>query len=279
MAARYRLVFTHIGKTGGSSVAAFLDRIVSACDLNMLIVSGASSVLETADLSERTFEAEDLRLSDFQIITGHVPFATARKYFMPARFVTVLRDPRWQLISNYCSQHSNMEKPDFGMSDFIASVQAHPQAEWALDNLHTRMLSDRFNFGRPATQAMLRQAKANLLRNYLLIGDTDALETFFRSLGRLYGLKIDEPPRKNVTGAYRQHVTDGHLAFAAETNAIDMELLSWARAKNLFVAGQRRATITPRAATRPSELATTLMRRAITAIKIGGSWSIMMISG
>jgi hypothetical protein len=25
MAANYRLVFTHIGKTGGSSVAAFLD--------------------------------------------------------------------------------------------------------------------------------------------------------------------------------------------------------------------------------------------------------------
>ena len=193
MAANYRLVFTHIGKTGGSSVAAVLDRIVNACDLNMLTVSGASSVLATADLSERTLHAENLRLSDFQIIKGHVPFATARKYFMPARFVTVLRDPRWQLISNYCSQPSNIEKPDFGLSDFIAEVSANPHAEWALDNLHTRMLCDHFNFRRPATQAMLRQAKTNLLRNYLLIGDTDALDTFFRSLGRLYGLKFDEP--------------------------------------------------------------------------------------
>ena len=113
MAANYRLVFTHIGKTGGSSVAAVLDRIINACDLNMLTVSGASSVLATADLSERALHAENLRLGDFQIIKGHVPFATARKYFMPARFVTVLRDPRWQLISNYCSQPSNMRKAGF----------------------------------------------------------------------------------------------------------------------------------------------------------------------
>ena len=153
MAARYRLVFTHIGKTGGSSVASFLDRIVNACDLNMLTVAGASSLLATADLSERTLEAENLRLGDFQIIKGHVPFATARKYFMPARFVTVLRDPRWQLISNYCSQPSHMDKLDFGMSDFIASVEANPYAEWALDNLHTRMLCDHFNFRRPANSS------------------------------------------------------------------------------------------------------------------------------
>ena len=126
---------------------------------------------------------------------------------------------------------------------------------------------------------MLRQAKTNLLRNYQLIGDTDALDTFFRSLGRLYGLRLDEPPRENVTGAYHEHVTDGHLAFAAEINAIDMELFGWARAKNLFASARRTAVIAPPAASRPSGQATALVRRAISAIRVGGSRSIMMISG
>ena len=121
---------------------------------------------------------------------------------------------------------------------------------------------------------MLGQAKANLLRNYLLIGDTDALETFFQALGRLYGVNIDESPRENVTGAYHQHVTEDHLAFAAEINAIDMELVSWALSKNLFAAARRRAIIKPRTATRPSDRATALIRRAITAIKIRGSRSM-----
>ena len=80
-----------------------------------------------------------------------------------------------------------------------------------------------------------------------------------------------------MTGAYQEHVTDGHLAFAAEINAIDMELFSWARAENLFAAARRTAIITPPAASRPSGQATALMRRAITAIRIGGSPRSMTI--
>ena len=68
------------------------------------------------------------------------------------------------------------------------------------------------------------------------------------------------------------------FAFAAGCNAIDMELLSWARAENLFAAARRTAVITPPATSRPSGQATALMRRAISAIRVGGSRS-MIISG
>jgi hypothetical protein len=258
-----RLVFTHIPKAAGSSVWRLLHQIAETQNLNLLAVGGASSTLANADLSDRTFAARGLRLKDYQIITGHVPFATAARYFMPAVFVTVLRDPRWQLISNYCSQPENKAKHDFGMSEFIAQVKASPNAEWALDNNQTRMLANEFRLGLPATSVMLEEAKANLFGRYEAVGNVQSIEVFHRSLAQLCGTPPGETPHTNATGAYGDYVGEEHLAFAAEVNAIDMQLYSWAQEHCISVGPSRIDAVSPPYPIRRSSLAAPLARLAV----------------
>lgn len=228
-AARNRLVFTHIPKAAGSSVNATLSTVMVKCCESTLAYSGASSVYASPQLPLSLLEKHDLKLSQFGIITGHIPFSTARQCFAPATFITVLRDPAELLISNFCSQPDNKTRDDFGLGSFEARVRASPRAEWAIDNLQTRMLCDTPRFGKRAKRSMLESAKYNLQKFYRLVGFQDHLDSFMRGLDALYGLSLGGAVRHHVTGDYSQHVDRDHMEFAREWNWLDMELVEWAR--------------------------------------------------
>jgi hypothetical protein len=121
-----------------------------------------------------------------------------------------------------------MAKPDFNMGAFVELMTANPNAEWAIDNLQTRMLCEDFAHRRSATRSMLDQAKSNLQQHYTLVGFNEELDRFYAALTGLYGLTPPPMPRANTTGNYKEHVTAEHLAFAAARNEIDMELYEWA---------------------------------------------------
>src|SRR5262245_4688671 len=108
-----QLVFTHIGKTGGSSVNGLLFTVMSQCGANTLAFSGSCTQYADPDRPSALMRMHDIDPADFSIIIGHIPFATAVRCFAPARFVTVLRHPSWQLISSYCSQPTNQRLADF----------------------------------------------------------------------------------------------------------------------------------------------------------------------
>ena len=229
MSCEPRLVFTHIGKTAGSSVNAFLEQVSRFRGADMLTVRGPASLYAQRRHFGRVLHLQGLSPRSFDIVAGHIPFATARYYFMPAQFVTVLRDPRWQLISNFCSQPPNKAIHRFNMDRFIPLMRANPNAEWAIDNMQTRMLCNDFRFCAPVTSAMLNDAKRNLQRYYSLVGDADDLPAFLAALARKCGAPGGELPRLNSTGEYQQYVNDEHLHFCEQWSAFDMDLWAWAR--------------------------------------------------
>jgi hypothetical protein len=204
-----------------------------------LAFSGASSVYADPRRPLELLRDHGLDLSEFSIITGHIPFATAHHCFAPAAFATVLRDPAWLLISNYCSQPSNRWLPDFGMGKFGRQLgwrwrfdrRFRERAEWAIDNIQVRMLCDDPEFGRPATPGMLASAKRNLMTRYTLVGFQDRLDKFILSLGELYGIDLVTASgvKLNQTGGYVRFVSDRHLAAARRHCRLDDELYCWAR--------------------------------------------------
>jgi hypothetical protein len=226
-----RLVFTHIAKAGGSSVNGLLHYPMVECAASTLAFAGSTTTYADPGLPRRLVREHGLELDEFQIILGHLPFATARSCFGAATFVTTLRDPRWQLISSYCSQPANQILANFGMEDFVAQVEGNPRAEWAIDNYQVRTLCDTPDFECTATEAMLESAKRNLKQHYTIVGFADRLDEFAQALGTLFAMdgRLPAISRLNETGHYHNHVTKEHLAFAERRNALDMRFYAWTR--------------------------------------------------
>jgi hypothetical protein len=225
-----KLVFTHIAKAGGNSTGALLDKIMKKRSASILTFRGASSTFSDIDFTLQLLKENKLDVHNFQIIRGHVPFATARVCFERICLVVMLRQPIDRIISNYCSQPDNKALVDFGMADFEAKIRANPFAEWAIDNYQTRMLCDTPNFGQPATLDMLVSAKYNLCRYYSLIGFQQQADAFFHALFRRYDMDFNPNAleRLNVTMAWQPFITDQHRTFAASCNVLDMQLFAWA---------------------------------------------------
>ncbi|HWK96694.1 MAG TPA: hypothetical protein VNR39_14860 [Pseudolabrys sp.] len=225
-----RIVFTHIGKTGGNTANQLLREIRVKYGLNMLVLAGATSTFSQPSTVSKLLAATPYGANDFDIITGHIAYASARHLFANATYITILRDPRWQLISNYCSQPGHRDESDFGASQFNNRLMNNRTAEWAMDNQHTRMLCDTPNLGKPATREMLRSAKRNLVSAYSTVGFTDEMHSFFNDIRSKYNLDSkSSAPVENATGPYKQYVTNEMLEFAAKWNSLDMRLYEWAQ--------------------------------------------------
>lgn len=245
-----RLVFTHMGKAGGSTINGALYLVMANCGASTLAFSGASSTYGNSTLPLKLLRRYGLEASDFPIVTGHLPFATAWRCFAPATFVTVLREPADMLLSSYCSQPWNRDKADFGLGRFTWRVKYRwrieprfrTQTEWCIDNYQTRMLCDDPRFGRPSTREMLEQAKQNLDSIYAVVGFQDRLSAFLEALGNLYGVDLTccAEQMVNATGSYRRFVTDRHLDVARRHSPLDVELYNWARDRFQVCRAERR---------------------------------------
>lgn len=230
-----RLIFTHIQKAAGNSVNAFFDIIRDRCGANVLAFAGAPST----DLAspQTILEQHGLDYQDFDIITGHVPYAAANACFGSALYTTVLRDPVARLLSDFCSQPFHQTLPDGGLSRLREALDE--RAEYAIDNLQVRMLCDRPNFGEPARLAMLNEAKYNLQTYYSVVGFAENFNTLLGELSRIYNVP---PPgswdRINATPPYEHKISDEDRVLAARYNRLDVELYAWARSQHFAVSGR-----------------------------------------
>jgi hypothetical protein len=131
------VVFVHVPKTGGMTLASILARQFRAAAAYQL-----EGPLTAARQELRRLPLE--RLRNLRLVGGHVPFGLHECLPRPARYVTLLRDPVERLVSVYYYGRLRPEWPihrqihDRGwtLDDFIASDAA---AEF--HNQQTRMLA------------------------------------------------------------------------------------------------------------------------------------------
>jgi hypothetical protein len=224
----HRIVLIHVPKTAGTSIRTAMTRICG--DDGYLHIEGSARLCAGFRHVAATAPTETLRAT--RGVGGHLSFAAAASWFAPARFVTVLRDPVERFISDYCAQPAFMAKPDYNLSEFEQFIAVKPSPENALDNLHVRMLSDDPRFDSPVVPAMLDEARRNLERFFSAVGFFDDLPRFVSQIAALMGAGAPPAlPAMNVTGGYREHVTERIRAVAAAYNQFDLALYAWAKAR------------------------------------------------
>ena len=92
------MVYSHIPKCGGNSFARIIRAVVSYRNLSILSLSGSQRNYTDERGLRNDVERQDLNLSDFNVIYGHIPFSSIQSILPEARYVTLLRDPVERLI-------------------------------------------------------------------------------------------------------------------------------------------------------------------------------------
>lgn len=216
------VVFMHIGKNGGSTLWQMFKTIFGA--ENVYLVS--SRPLSYSDNGAKLRAALDhLPHEGLRIMGGHVLFMP--QYAQAYPHITMLRDPIERHLSLY---YFALRIPHH--THHTLFNDANMSIEKALpllpDNGHIRYLVT--GFERPVTRADLEQAKVYLEHQFAAFG---ILERYNESL-MLFKRTFDWPTPyyfiKHVAQNKPKQIADEVRQVAAEHNALDVELYTWAKA-------------------------------------------------
>lgn len=232
------IVFLHMPKTGGKTLAAVLrykyPGRVLFCD---------STYEPLAKIGE--IPAERRRAA--RAITGHLHFGVHRYIPGECEYLTVLREPVARVLSTYYFirgnpkhwYHEELARSNMGLEEFVR-VAGDP----GVDNEQTRFLSGRGSgemlwrdaegrlhgseptaIGREALEA----AKRNLDR-FLVVGLTERFDETFILIRRALGWKLPMYETRNVTRQPRPGPPASEaLDLIRERNRLDLELYEYAR--------------------------------------------------
>lgn len=228
------IVFTHIPKTAGTSLAEFFRQNIPQSSLVELYnaVSEISPPAVPANFEEiaHTLEA----------ILGHVPhaFAPHKALDRDKCLVTVLRDPVDRVLSHYfytkIKDETNqlsmlINEKDISLREFVSAPYT-----LAVDNLLVRYLCDEdprsIDWGE-CTEQMLDQAKHNLAYQYDIIGLTESYDAFVEEMRWVFGFDqpIDSYANVNKKRPKVDEIDRETLDAIAGLNRFDIELFEFAR--------------------------------------------------
>lgn len=155
------LAFSHIGKTGGTTLIHVLRKnfFLRYCDV--IPLSASSGKLLTVDDLQKFIRANPF----VRCVSGHSirPYGALKLGFPNLQYITLLRDPIARCISQYQQRVKKHGKIDF--EDFL-------NKSW-LPNLQTRFV---------AGCEDLEKAKEVLNRDFLLVGTLDKFDEFVAML-------------------------------------------------------------------------------------------------
>jgi hypothetical protein len=226
----YTVVFTHIPKTGGTT----LDQIMKAAAAAQgkrwrrlpmtaqLSIPRADRRQTLLDLEQ--FSQDELRKYDY--VTGHMPFGIHRRLPRPALYVVLLRDPVARLLSNI----------RFGIDrgKWSRDVPLEPLfSEGKLaDNLQTRHISGLGESSAPCTHAAFDLALDNLRSHYAVVGLTERFDDFLKTLITLFGWPDIAYLDRQVSRTASDPELEARVREAAERYCgLDMELYAAARTR------------------------------------------------
>lgn len=225
------IVFTHIQKTAGNSVIAYLRRCLTKPRVARI------HELEMAT-SEKTKEVVDSKFGQYDVLAGHIPFSR-RVDLMTERQsvnISIMREPVDRVVSLYYYLKANASWLDQGkrIVEESMSLTDFANSNVYFDNHMVRMLCDSDPAHTPegdCTKEMLEQAKINVLRNFLLVGVTEQIGEFLSALANLFCWSLEDVPKENVNEmrAPLSAVAPEAIKALSDRNRYDVELYQFVK--------------------------------------------------
>ncbi|MBC7999950.1 MAG: sulfotransferase family 2 domain-containing protein [Leptolyngbya sp.] len=225
------IVFTHIQKTAGNSVIAFLQRCLST--------PRVARIHELEMASRETIKgAIDSKFGLYDVMSGHIPFARRIDLLLdrPNVNISIMREPVDRVVSLYFYLKANESWLEQGkyVTQNNLSLLEFATSEAYFDNHMVRMLCDLEPTSVPIGQCseeMLEQAKINIVKNFLLVGLTEKINEFLEVLAHIFCWSLEDVPRENVNelrSPISKFPTDV-LDAVAERNKYDVALYKFAK--------------------------------------------------
>jgi hypothetical protein len=220
------LIFLHLPKTAGSTLARVIERQYPA---------GAVLPLYDSATGEEIRSIPDDRMRRLRVVMGHFYFGAHRFASRPATYVTVLRDPIERVISHYYyvrrepTHYLYDAAQELSLADYVRSCNlAEP------NNDQTRLLCGEYQGAIPTTctDPMLPLAKENLREHCAVVGLTEDFDRSLLLIKRRLGWRYPFYERQNVTSG-RPRRTDlpaDTLRVLQAYNRLDIELYDYAKA-------------------------------------------------
>jgi hypothetical protein len=214
------LIFTHIPKAAGSTLAAVLRTQY-----------GRAQTLDVTPLTdaERVKRMEDFPVST-RLVIGHARFGLHRHTSRECRYFTLLRDPVERVIS---ALHYIRRTPEHHLhAQFAGGVAGLGELAPLQRDIQTKFIAGT----PPRTEAGpgdLEQAKANLEQYYAVAGLAEFFDESLLLLAEAFGWAQTTSTARNVTRdrPARQACSDAELAAVRDANQLDQQLYDFVQAR------------------------------------------------
>lgn len=212
------VVFSHIPKTGGSTLRRIIDKQYPT-----------ESIYRYSHESHRKWlnQTPSARKQAIRCVVGHCRFGVHRSLARPAIYIALLRDPVERVISTYYyirsrpenSLHHKVKKMSF--RQYILSDD--PDIQTPLHNHQTRFLSGKH-------EPDLKLAKEHARRHFAVLGVTERYPESVFLMKKMLGWNNVYYKKENVNRKRRrkQDIPSDLIRIIERNNALDRELYQMA---------------------------------------------------
>ena len=218
------IIFLHIPKTGGRSLQHILLRKYSGDEV---VVDAHNKLDEIADWPEE-------RKRNIRYLQGHFFYGAHRILSQECRYVTILREPVDRVISHYYFIRRNSSHPlnrvvleqGIGLEDYVTSGVCDE-----VSNDQARLIAGVKRDASIDTNDMLRMAKENIDKDFMVVGIVEKFDETLMLLKRELGLRnVFYGIRNQTIGRpLKEQIPERTLSIICERNSADIALYDYAR--------------------------------------------------
>jgi hypothetical protein len=234
------LLFLHLGKTGGVTLADILMRNLVVADF-LVIDMGETRPSANGTWSHTAIEKAIGRMresdvNNLRFVWGHYGHGIQAHLPKPSVCMTLLRDPLDRVISGHYYWDHLMTKSGESLGDYL---DRNPHCPVHMDNYMTRMLSGMpyldpphpgaTTQSHPAVTEMDFERAAENLNGYLIAGLTDQFDETLLILGSDLGWSLSDLVYS------RQNITASRPAISDVPESVRSKVLGWNRYDVLLV--------------------------------------------